>query len=453
MNENTQELKIKKILKDAFLLYRSNFSIFLAISVLAYTVTLFEQLLTSLKIFPGWFGFIASIAGFVLSIWANVALIFAAAERYRGNDVSVKEAFSAATSKIWRFFSVSVFYSVIVILGLLLLIIPAFYVGTIFALAGIVMVLENSGFFEAFKRSKAIVRGYFWQVFLLFLFVFVMLIPFQIVYLLNINTTVKIFLSLSAMILTAPFYVAVEINLYYKLLKIKDETYPVESQETEKGVGGLGCLSLIGLMIAIAVLTPFYLRSLGNFIRSEKGNQYYEQIARKVSPEIVFPGGVSLLRPKGYLVLKSGDKPVTYYSFFGSRVNDFFSFKAFSISLKDLGIEDKTAITLGDGVIWDKYFDYWIKQTPSAEKIFSDMEKQPVKLLPIAGNTWGECKLMQKGKTYSESHKAWTYLYTLSKQDVIFISYGHKDVADKEKLLRKAQEIKNILEKMRFPED
>ena len=60
------------------------------------------------------------------------------------------------------------------IVGLLLLFIPGIYLGTIFMLAGIVLVLEDTAFFESFKRSKSLIQGHFWSVVLLNFFLFIL---------------------------------------------------------------------------------------------------------------------------------------------------------------------------------------------------------------------------------------------------------------------------------------
>jgi hypothetical protein len=249
------------------------------------------------------------------------------------------------------------------------------------------------------------------------------------------------------------FSTVVEVTLYHSLKKKKEADLPLESEvPAKRGRGCLGCLGAVGLTIAIIVLSSIWITNLVSFVKSEKGSKYYEWVAKKVSPKVVFPGDVSLERPKGYLVLKS-EYELLQYTLYGTKENKFFMFKAFSIPFKDLGIKDKTSITLGNGVIWDEYFDYLTKQTPLMGKIFSDMEKQPIKLLQVDGRTWVEYKLKQKERTYSKSRKVWVYIYTLSNESVIFISYGYNDAEDKDGLIRKAQEIQNVLEKINFPDN
>jgi hypothetical protein len=81
----------------------------------------------------------------------------------------------------------SVYLFLFFILGLLLLVFPAFYIGVILSLNCIVIVLENTAPFESFKRSANLIRGFFWPVFIIQLILWIFLIPMFCVNGLNIG--------------------------------------------------------------------------------------------------------------------------------------------------------------------------------------------------------------------------------------------------------------------------
>jgi len=426
MQENRsveKTLDILEIVKKSFLLYKANLSLFLVISLLTYSVSLLEQLFHVLNISIGWFGLVTFIGGLIISFWGHIALLYAISERYSQKEVTIKEAFVNTKNKIWRFICVSIFCAFLFLGGLLLCVIPGLYWGVIFGLAGMLVVLEDRSFFDSLKRSKNLIRGYFWPVFLLGWLVGLIFLPFYAIYFLNIPLKVKILCVFFFSILYGPFGTAVTINLYHRLKQLKEGGELSQAEGVKKGGGCLGCLVSFGLFIVIIFLSSFWIKNLIGFIKTDKGVKYYEYLAKKVSPDIELPAGVSLERPAGYLVLKSGHHFLEYI-FYGIQANQFFTFKVFAIPLKDLGIDDKAAIAFGEGVVWDKYLDYLIKQSPLTEKVFSDMEKEPAEIIKMGERIWVVQTLRQQEREYAKSRKVWVCIYTLMGNDAVFLSYG-----------------------------
>jgi hypothetical protein len=78
---------------------------------------------------------------------------------------SAKESFKEARPFIWLFIWLSVLTSILVILWSLLLIIPGIIFSIYYSLAVYVFFFEGKKGMEAIKRSKALVKGYWWPVF------------------------------------------------------------------------------------------------------------------------------------------------------------------------------------------------------------------------------------------------------------------------------------------------
>lgn len=80
-------------------------------------------------------------------------------------DSSMGELFSAAMPYIGTLFLFSILAGLAIGLGLILLIVPGLILITIWSVAAPSIVVENKGVFEAFGRSRELVRGEGWSVF------------------------------------------------------------------------------------------------------------------------------------------------------------------------------------------------------------------------------------------------------------------------------------------------
>ena len=446
-----KKLDILDIIKKSYVLYKSNFSLLFIISLLAHSISLLEQLFHASNISIGWFGFVTFVGGLIISFWGHIALLFAASERYSQRDVAVKEAFVKTKSKIWRFICVSTFCAFLSLGGFLLCVVPGVYWWTVLGLAGMLVVLEDRAFFESLKRSRNLIRGYFWPVFLLGCLIGLIFSPINAVHFLDVPINIKIFCLFLFSILSGPFGIAVTINLYNRLKQLKEDEELVQAEVTKKGGGCLGCLAGFGLFILIIVLSSFWIGNLIGFVKTDRGIKYYEWMAKQVSPEITFPGGISMARPENYLVMKA-DYKLLQYTFYGARKDKFFIFKAFSIPLTDLGIRDKTSIRFGEGDVWGRYWEHLTTQSRFTEKAFAGMEQEPIELLTINNRKWAELTLREKEKEYSNSHRrVWMYVYTLTDSDVIFFVYAYDE--REEARFDRGSEIGKILETLNFPKE
>jgi len=444
--DNKNTIQIVGTLKESFVLYKDNFILFIAIILLGGAITLIEQFLFIFNISLGWFSPITMLVGIYISFWAYVALILSVSKRFQNQDIKIKDAFLASKDKIGVFVGVSSFSFLIFITGCLLFIIPGFYLGTIFELAGLIVVLENVSFFDSFKRSKGLIKGYFWPVFIIFWIVFVIYLPVLLLHNLGIASSVKSFLIFFISLFFGPLGVAVTVNVYYKLKQIKGDVEASKEETVKKGAGGLGCLGTIGLLIAILVLSTFWFRNLGGFIRSDKGLKVYEWVSDRVSPEIEFQGNVVLDRPEGYLVIQSPEK----YALNGFLNGRYFTVQAFSIPFKDLNIEDQTAIEFGSGEVWDKYYAYLTNQSKLMGMAYSGMERESVELNTFDGTPWVEYKLKEKKRASSKSQEVWLFDYTLTDDSVIFVTYGYEVDFGEEEDPSYSEEVRRILSRFRF---
>jgi uncharacterized membrane protein len=69
------------------------------------------------------------------------------------------------TRLLWRYFLASLLYSLVVVLGLFLLIIPGIYIALKYLFYSYFLVDKNAGVFESFSKSGEITKGRIWNLF------------------------------------------------------------------------------------------------------------------------------------------------------------------------------------------------------------------------------------------------------------------------------------------------
>jgi hypothetical protein len=118
-----------------------------------------------------WWGLIA--AGIVLSVLVFVilntigqaVLLFGTFQRLRGQPLRVGEALRRAFVRFFPLVGVIILYTAGLMLGLVLLVIPAFFAFVMWLVAVPACVVENLGPVASLSRSADLTKGYRWQVF------------------------------------------------------------------------------------------------------------------------------------------------------------------------------------------------------------------------------------------------------------------------------------------------
>lgn len=156
---------LKGVLTDAWEMYRRHAAHLLPIAFVVYLVAAaLEAVLIGL--FGAFGAFLAFIVS-LLSVFVLQATLVKAVEDVRDGrvDLSMAETVQAARPRVGTVAGASILAGIAVAIGLLLLIVPGLVLLTFLALIVPVIVLENRGVVEAFRRSAELVRGNGWHVF------------------------------------------------------------------------------------------------------------------------------------------------------------------------------------------------------------------------------------------------------------------------------------------------
>ncbi|HVT00458.1 MAG TPA: hypothetical protein VHE08_08075 [Solirubrobacterales bacterium] len=228
-------LGVGAVLSRVFDLYREHFGvlipvafwIFLAVSILGGILSRTDAL--ALVIF-----FAVSFAAAILYQGMVVSLVRDVQDGRR--DFSVGELFNSVAPVLGALVGAGILYGIAVGIGFFLLIVPGCILLTIWAVIAPVIVIERKAAFEAFGRSRELVRGHGWPVFgtvivATLITAIVSLILTAIAEAIAGGPILRIVFGALASTLTAPIGGLVAGVLYYRLRELKGEATPSPGPE------------------------------------------------------------------------------------------------------------------------------------------------------------------------------------------------------------------------------
>ncbi len=130
--------------------------------ILSAVFTLLSYYVSALETMAVFFFVIAIILSIYFFTRASLAIVFFIDRDYQGNS---KSLFDETKPLFWPYIGLAILSTILIILWTLLLIIPGIVYSIFYSFAIFVFLLENKKGMSALKRSKEIVKGYFWPVF------------------------------------------------------------------------------------------------------------------------------------------------------------------------------------------------------------------------------------------------------------------------------------------------
>lgn len=214
---------ISELLSEAFTFFKAAWQVFAPIALVMSAGTILTGLFLVLgiekdNIIMG----LLNLVGLVLSIWGSAAILYALKQYVEGNhNLQVVDVYKNAVPYILPVFGTGLIVGIMVILGLILLIIPGIIVAVWGFAASYVVMFENMKYFEAFKRSKDLVSGHWFDVAvrLFVLIVVVLLINF-------VTAVIPVVSHIVSAIVIVPFTTFYSYLLYVKLKETKSISAP-----------------------------------------------------------------------------------------------------------------------------------------------------------------------------------------------------------------------------------
>jgi len=110
---------------------------------------------------------IVYILGFLVSVYVHMAMVNISLIVSRGEKPTYSDLFSA-TKYYWKFLLADILYSLLVLAGMILCIIPGIYWGVRYHFNAYFIIDQDMSPIDAIRRSGQITKGAWWDVFLLF---------------------------------------------------------------------------------------------------------------------------------------------------------------------------------------------------------------------------------------------------------------------------------------------
>lgn len=168
-----KRLEPGRVISETFSVYRDNFGPLLGSALVVFAIVELALLLLVESDSPG-LALLAiplSLAGHALYTGVVVKLVQDVRDGRR--DSTVGDLFSAAAPAILSLIAFTLLYTLGVAVGFLLLVVPGLILLTIWSLGPPAIVVERIGPVEAFGRSRRLVKGVGWSVFLVLFLTFV----------------------------------------------------------------------------------------------------------------------------------------------------------------------------------------------------------------------------------------------------------------------------------------
>jgi hypothetical protein len=237
-----RKLDVGNVLTRTFETYRDQFTLLIPAALALFFVV---ALLNGLVLSGG--GVLATILvlliGTVATYWFQGMVVEAVRDILDGRrDHTVGSLFQSAMPVILPLFLVGLLAGIGIAIGFILLIAPGLYLLTIWAVLAPVVVVERAGVFDAFGRSRGLVKGTGWQVFgvivILFLITAAASAIVQAIFVGIADSFIGYFLAdLIVRVLVAPLSAIAAAVMYFELKAIHGEPVPgMEAAAAPAGV-------------------------------------------------------------------------------------------------------------------------------------------------------------------------------------------------------------------------
>jgi hypothetical protein len=232
------------VLSEAWTLYKRHAAHFLLISFAIYLVI--AIITAALSLVLGSFGaIVGGLFSLVGTFLLQAALVKAVQDARDGRgDVDLRSSVKAAMPFVWSVTIASIFASIAIGLGFVLLIVPGLILLTFLSLIVPWIVVGGATTYESFGKSWATVRGYAWHVFGTYVVVFLILIVGEwivgIILLALPNTDRNFISDVVVGTLVAPFLAAVVTLVYDRLRAAHGEQAQPGAAQGTPPVGDYG---------------------------------------------------------------------------------------------------------------------------------------------------------------------------------------------------------------------
>lgn len=223
------KLGVGDALRETFSIYRDQAGVLIPVAFWLFLAVSIVEALSAGNLGLGLIALVISLAVSTLYQGTVVGLVSDVQDGRRDN--SAGELMRSVAPVVMALLGAGILAGFGIVFGLVLLVVPGLYLLTIWAVIAPVIVVERRGVFDAFGRSRQLVRGsgwpVFWTVIVSFLITFAAALVFAaIAVALSEGILVEIVLLTLGATFTAPIPALVASVLYFRLLDLRKEPAP-----------------------------------------------------------------------------------------------------------------------------------------------------------------------------------------------------------------------------------
>jgi hypothetical protein len=222
-----RRLSVGDALSEVFRIYREHAGVLLPVAFWLFLIVAIVNGLTEGSLSLFWLGIVVSLA--VGTLYQGMVVELVRDVQDGRLDASVGDLMRSVLPVLGPLLGAGILAGIGIAAGFFLLIVPGLLLLTMWAVIAPVIVVERRGVFEAFGRSRQLVKGQGWPVFGTVIVAFLIAIVLSLV-LVAIAASIadgpllRIVFSALASTVTAPIEALVASVLYFRLLAIKGET-------------------------------------------------------------------------------------------------------------------------------------------------------------------------------------------------------------------------------------
>jgi hypothetical protein len=221
-----RKLSVGDVLSEVMRVYREQAGVLLPVAFWLFLIVAIVNGLTEGNISLFWLGIVVSLA--VGTLYQGMVVELVRDVQDGRLDSSVGDLMRSVLPVLGPLIGAGILAGIGVAAGFFLLIVPGLILLTMWAVIAPVIVIEHRGVFDAFGRSRQLVKGQGWPVFGTVVVAFVIAIVASLVLIaiadsLADGPLLRIVFSALASTVTAPIEALVASVLYFRLLAIKGE--------------------------------------------------------------------------------------------------------------------------------------------------------------------------------------------------------------------------------------
>ena len=224
-----QRLSVGDALSEVFRIYREQAGVLLPVAFWLFLIVAIVNGVTEGQLSLVWLGIVVSLA--VGTLYQGMVVELVRDVQDGRLDASVGDLMRSVLPVLAPLIGAGILAGIGIAVGFFLLIVPGLILLTMWAVIAPVIVVERRGVFDAFGRSRQLVKDYGWPVFGTVVVAFLIAFVAGIIFIAIANSIadgpiLRIVFSALASTITAPIEALVASVLYFRLLAIKGQPAP-----------------------------------------------------------------------------------------------------------------------------------------------------------------------------------------------------------------------------------